>query len=97
LSPGTELHFPNKKLNDSFLANRAYLHTFDRGQWMTPGVLTYGQCWIRDSAYMIHALDKLGFHQQAEEKLLYLPQRQTKDGYFSFQEGEWTLTDWPSG
>jgi hypothetical protein len=89
LSPGTELHFPNRKLNDSFLANRAYLHTFDRGQWMTPGVLTYGQCWIRDSAYMIHALDKLGFHQQAEEKLLYLPQRQTKDGYFSFQEGEW--------
>jgi len=29
---------------------------------------------------MIHALDKLRFHKQAQEKLLDLPNRQDKDG-----------------
>jgi hypothetical protein len=56
---------------------------------MTPGALTYSLCWIRDSAFMIHALDKLGFHDQAREKLLDLSGRQEKDGYFVSQEGEW--------
>ena len=38
---------------------------------------------------MIHALDKLGFHDQAREKLMHLLSRQDKDGYFVSQEGEW--------
>ena len=65
---------------DSFLANKAHLQIFDRGRIMTPSALTYLHCWIRDSAVMIHALDKLRFHKQAQEKLLDLPNRQDKDG-----------------
>ncbi|MGH9428034.1 MAG: hypothetical protein ACRD2L_17260, partial [Terriglobia bacterium] len=88
LSQGATLQFPKRKLNDSFQANKMYLHVFDRGLTMTPGALTYSACWIRDSAFMIHALDKLGFHDQAREKLLHLLSRQDKDGYFVSQEGE---------
>jgi hypothetical protein len=89
LSQGAVLQFPRKKLNESFQANKMYLHVFDRGSTMTPGALTYSNCWIRDSAFMIHALDKLGFHDQAREKLVHLLTRQDKDGYFVSQEGEW--------
>ena len=89
LSQGATLQFPGKKLNESFQANKMYLHVFDRGLTMTPGALTYSNCWIRDSAFMIHALDKLGFHDQAREKLVHLLSRQEKDGYFVSQEGEW--------
>ena len=60
LSQGATFQFPRKKLNESFQANKMYLHVFDRGLTMTPGALTYSNCWIRDSAFMIHALDKLG-------------------------------------
>jgi GH15 family glucan-1,4-alpha-glucosidase len=66
-----------------------YMHVFDRGSTMSPGALTYPTVWIRDSAFMIHALDKLGFHEQSREKLAHLLQRQEKDGYFLSQEGEW--------
>lgn len=89
LSQGATLRFPGKKLNESFQANKMYLHIFDRGLTMTPGALTYSNCWIRDSAFMIHALDKLGFHDQAREKLVHLLSRQDRDGYFISQEGEW--------
>jgi hypothetical protein len=89
LSESTQIQFPQRRLTDSFLVNRAHLQSFDRGSIMTPGALTYSLCWIRDSAFMIHALDKLGFHDQAREKLLDLSGRQEKDGYFVSQEGEW--------
>ncbi|MCI0419511.1 MAG: hypothetical protein L0312_09865 [Acidobacteria bacterium] len=76
LSQGSTLRFPRRKLNESFQANKMYLHVFDRGLTMTPGALTYSNCWNRDSAFMIHALDKLGFHDQAREKLVHLLSRQ---------------------
>jgi hypothetical protein len=89
LSQGARLQFPQRRLTDSFSVSMAHLQSFDRGSIMTPGALTYSQCWIRDSAFMIHALDKLGFHDQAEEKLLDLRSRQNREGYFVSQEGEW--------
>ena len=89
LAQGATFQFPQRKLNESFQANKMYLHMFDRGLTMTPGALTYSNCWIRDSAFMIHALDKLGYHDQAREKLLHLLGRQDRDGYFVSQEGEW--------
>jgi hypothetical protein len=97
LSQGANLHFPQKKLTDSFFISMAHLQSFDRGSIMTPGALTYSLCWIRDSAFMIHALDKLGFHDQAGEKLLDLLGQQNKEGCFVSQEGEWDsngLTIW---
>jgi len=89
LSEGASLHFRQRRLTESFLVSKAHLHTFDRGSNMTPGALTYSLCWIRDSAFMIHALDKLGFHDQAREKLQDLPSRQNREGCFVSQEGEW--------
>ena len=89
LSQGASLQFPQRRLTDSFLVSKAHLQSFDRGSMMTPGALTYSLCWIRDSAFMIHALDKLGFHDQARQKLLDLLRRQNRDGYFVSQEGEW--------
>lgn len=83
------LTFPSRRLTESFRANKAYMHIFDRGQQMTPGALTYSACWVRDAAFMLHALDKLGFHAQAEQKIWHLLKKQSKEGNFSQQEGEW--------
>ncbi|MEW5977564.1 MAG: hypothetical protein AB1898_17360 [Acidobacteriota bacterium] len=89
LSAGAHLSFPNRRLTQSFEASKVHLHAFDRGPFMTPGALTYSLCWVRDSAFMLNALDKLGYHQQVEQKLLAFSQRQDSEGYFAFQEGEW--------
>jgi hypothetical protein len=84
--------FPSKTLTDSFLANKSHLQIFDRGSQMTPGALTYSACWVRDSAFMLHALDKLGFHTQAEQKIWHFLKTQDRDGSFAKQEGEWDAT-----
>ena len=57
LSAGAEVGFPDQNLRPLWpiACISRYL---DRGQVMTPGALTVDDCWIRDSAFMIHALDK---------------------------------------
>jgi len=89
LSRGMTVTLPDGKMQKCFEANKAFLHLFDDGEEITPGPLTYHRFWFRDAAFLINALDKLGYHDAARTKLLTYPSRQQKNGYFISQNGEW--------
>ena len=89
LAQGMRVRFPDPQLQASFEANKAYLLLFHDGRSITPGPFTYHRFWFRDAAYMINALDKVGYHEEAREVLESYPQRQREDGFFVSQEGEW--------
>ncbi len=76
-------------MQNVFISNKAHLYLFVDGDTITPGPYSYHNSWFRDQAYMVTALDKMGFTGEAERILLHYPARQAKDGYFLSQEGEW--------
>ncbi|MGB8647004.1 MAG: hypothetical protein WCF84_17340 [Anaerolineae bacterium] len=89
MAQGMRIRVPDDRLQDAFEANKAYLLLFHDGDFITPGPYTYHEFWFRDAAYMLHALDQLGYHDQVADVLKTFPRRQQKDGYFLAQEGEW--------
>ena len=89
LSRGMCISIPDSKIEECFKANKCFLHLFDDGDEITPGPLTYHRFWFRDAAFMIHALDKLGYGDAARQKLATYPGRQRVDGFFMSQNGEW--------
>ncbi len=89
VNEGMTIEIPDEDMEESFYINKAYLCLADDGDSICPGPLTYHQYWFRDSAYMVAALDKMGYTDQARQKLLNYPSRQTKDGFFLSQDGEW--------
>lgn len=54
-----------------------------------PGPYTYKRFWFRDAAFIIHGLLCAGLTERAERALDRFPSRQTAQGYFRSQEGEW--------
>lgn len=54
-----------------------------------PGPYTYKRFWFRDSAFVLDGLLCLGFFDRAERVLDTFPGRQTRNGHFLSQEGEW--------
>jgi len=54
-----------------------------------PGPYTYKRFWFRDAAFIINALLCAGLTDRAERALDRFPSRQTAQGYFHSQEGEW--------
>ncbi len=89
LGQGLKIDVPDKTLMKAFDINKCYLNLFDDGASITPGVAIYHHYWFRDSAYMVAALDKMGYPDQAREKLMSYPGRQRSDGFFLSQDGEW--------
>ncbi len=89
LAGGMHVRLPDQKLQDAFEANQAYLLLLHDGNTITPGPFTYHQFWFRDAAYMLNALDKLGFHAQARQVIDRFPRYLEKDGYLRATEGEW--------
>ena len=83
------IHVPDQKMQAAFRANLANLLIFHDGDSITPGPFSYHFFWYRDAAYMINALDKVGFFNEAQEILNSYPKRQRKIGHFSSQQGEW--------
>jgi hypothetical protein len=86
---GLRVRLPDENLQAAFDANKAYLLLFADGDTITPGPLTYHQFWFRDAAYMLNALDKLGYHDEARAVIEKFPRRVRKDGYAEATEGEW--------
>ncbi len=86
---GMRIRLPDEKLQAAFDANKAYLLLLHDGDTITPGPWTYHQFWFRDAAYLLNALDKLGYHDQARQVIEKFPRRLQKDGYLSATEGEW--------
>lgn len=89
LQRGMSIDLPDKALTSSFDLCKSHLMLADDGDCITPGPMTYHHYWFRDSAYMVTALDRLGLHDRAEQKLLSYPKRQNSDGFFLSQPGEW--------
>ncbi len=89
LARGMKIRLPDEKLQAAFDANKAYLLLLHDGDTITPGPWTYHQFWLRDAAYLLNALDKLGYHAQARQVIEKFPRRLQKDGYLQATEGEW--------
>ncbi|MDH3376226.1 MAG: hypothetical protein OEQ39_04565 [Gammaproteobacteria bacterium] len=54
-----------------------------------PGPYTYKRFWFRDATFIVHALSCAGLAERAERILDTFPERQSANGYFHSQEGEW--------
>jgi putative flippase GtrA len=54
-----------------------------------PGPYIYRQFWFRDAAFILSALLCVGFKERVRRALDCFPSRQTAQGYFLSQEGEW--------
>ena len=86
---GMRVRLPDEKLQSAFDANKASLLLLHDGDTITPGPYTYHQFWFRDAAYLLNALDKLGYHAEARQVIERFPRRLQKDGYLRATEGEW--------
>ena len=89
LAQGMRIRVPDDPLQDAFEANKAYLLLLHDPDSITPGPFTYHEFWFRDAAYMLNALDQLGYHERVKQVLKTYPHRIRKDGYYFAQEGEW--------
>ena len=86
---GMRLVLPDDRLQSAVDANRRYLLLFHDGEDITPGTRTYHRFWFRDAAYLLGALDRYGFHDEARQVLASYPDRQHNDGFFFSQRLEW--------
>lgn len=59
------------------------------GRDITSGPATYHGFWYRDAAYMLAALNRLGFVRRSSEVLRSYPSRQARSGAWLSQGGEW--------
>lgn len=89
LKQGLQVQLPDEQMQSAFEANKAFLLALHDGDSITPGPLTYHQFWFRDAAYMLNALDKVGYHQLVRQVIEKYPRRLEKDGYLRATEGEW--------
>ncbi len=89
LKKGAEIKTPDEKLNSILAASISTLLMLSDIDTITPGPFTYHQFWFRDAAYMLWALDNLGYHETTRKIIENYPSHQTKDGYFRSQKGEW--------
>lgn len=54
-----------------------------------PGPFTYKRFWVRDTAFLLHALLCAGLHDRVRRALPQLLATQRQNGFFHSQEGEW--------
>jgi len=59
---------------------------------VTPGPATYHSFFFRDAAFLLAALNRLGFGRRAAEILKTYPSRQSRSGAWLSQGGEWDGT-----
>ncbi len=88
-SDGLRVRLPDARLEEAFLAVKNHLHVFDDGDHFSPGTFLYHNHWFRDSAFIALAFENLGFGARVEPKLRVYPRKQTRDGFFKSQRGEW--------
>jgi hypothetical protein len=86
---GIKAMFPDERLQQCFDANRTHLLMLYDVDEITPGPAEYHHFWFRDSAYLLYALEVLGYAEETSRAIGTYPSRQRKDGFFISQNGEW--------
>lgn len=89
LAEGMNIDLPDKDIQAAFDINKAYMLLFYDVDSINPGPLNYHSFWFRDAAYLVNALDKLGYEDEAKNVLSTYPKRQKRDGFFMSQLSEW--------
>ncbi len=89
LAQAPALETPDPRVTMAYRASISTLLMLVEGPSITPGPCTYHQFWFRDAAYMLWALDKLGYHELTRRILTAYPSHQERSGYFRSQRGEW--------
>ncbi|MEW6232532.1 MAG: hypothetical protein AB1566_09500 [Chloroflexota bacterium] len=89
LAQGMRLKLPEARMQEAFEANVAYLLMFHDGKDITPGPYTGHDFRFRDAAYLVAALDRVGYPSEARQVLATYPGRQRADGLFISQNGGW--------
>lgn len=88
-SLGMQIQIPDPVLQQAFRAVKGRLHVFDDGNHFSPGTFLYHGHWFRDSTYLALAFDQMGFGAKVGSKTGDLLRRQTRNGFFRSQNGEW--------
>jgi len=88
LSGRAELTIPDAKCLSLYEGATRTLVLHAPGE-VYPGPYTYKRFWVRDTAFLLHALLCVGFVARVQRSLPRLLARQTATGYFLSQEGEW--------
>lgn len=86
---GLNLSLPEPALQQAFGAVKNHLHVFDDGDRFTAGTFFYHFEWLRDSAFLALAFENLGLAKEVRPKLAGMFAKQTKEGFFKSQDGEW--------
>lgn len=86
---GLQVRLPDGRLQRAFEAVRAHLHVFDDGTHFSPGNFLYHTHWFRDSAFIALAFENMGLGERVAPKVPDYLSRQTADGFFKSQQGEW--------
>ncbi|NHK32196.1 MAG: hypothetical protein FK730_12640 [Asgard group archaeon] len=89
LSLGLQLKTGDKEINRLFKANLVNLLLLVDPGTVTPGPTEYHRFWCRDAAYLINALDRMGYHNYARDALNQFIIRQRNDGFYYSHEGEY--------
>ncbi|HEX8597740.1 MAG TPA: hypothetical protein VF952_04410 [Chloroflexia bacterium] len=89
LDGGMRVSLPHRDLQASWEANRAHLLTLHDGSVITPGPDLYHSFWLRDAAYMMHALSICGYGEAAARLVRGLLAWQRRNGAFVSHNGEW--------
>ncbi len=86
---GARFQSARSSLNRAAEIFSSYLLTLRVKNEITPGVFTYRSFFFRDAAFMLDALMSWNYINETERVLESYPERQTRQGFFRSQEGEW--------
>ncbi|MDO8489217.1 MAG: GtrA family protein, partial [Candidatus Omnitrophota bacterium] len=82
------LQIPDKQMH--FLYEAAiYTMVLHSPKEVYPGPYIYRRFWFRDAAFILYAMLCVGLKERVRRALDCFPSRQTVQGYFLSQEGEW--------
>ncbi len=88
LSPGSKLQTGKNLYSFLFEASMRTVVLLSPRE-VFAGPYTYKRFWYRDAAIIIHSMICLGHKELAENALDYCISKQSMNGYFKSQEGEW--------
>ncbi len=87
-SEAAKLELPDRHIKFLYdTATRTMIH-LSAGD-IIPGPYTYNRFWFRDGCIMLNVLLTIGLKERCLRHLNRFPDRQTREGFFHSQDGEW--------